>query len=256
MKSLDRVSIPVLLAVVLLPATAVSQDAATLARESYWWTLSPDITPAELKHALSPAEAQKRYAAAMEKGTMPALLPSELARVRYYVDGGLTPYLFRFSEAFDAFATNYTHVAGYPDRAHPALVGAGISEAGITAILAAARESAALQARLLPELQPAVHEFLALVREAEKAHPQEVEAALERKDVGVLSALLGRSRATLQPLFNAWERDPVEEVSLDTIEILRSTLSEHDWQGLRSYLLSNVAPLMAAVDRTQSPAGH
>ena len=233
--------------------------------DSYlWWTLSDEITPADLKAAWSDRELSlARYDEAVEARLEKPLDPESRERLNFYVSLTLTPELSPMWWAFDIFARDYLSRTGIPDHVLPAdLAGHGISPSGVETIMVAAHGCAADREVLMADLGPKQKDAQLLIRDRLKAEragtapPGEpiMEAVNERR-YDIVASVTGRSAEEIQELVDAladWEAP--RRLMAECLPALKLQLTDADWQLFQAYLREVIIrPIGGLADFEQRP---
>jgi len=165
------------------------------------------------------------------------------------VDGSLTPELIRMSEAYHSFSTLFDARPEWEGIVRESIPRYGVTQSGMDTILATVGPKNLELKRQVQE-KSRVRES---VEEAfDKAEAKMDRAALRnilrRKDLQALSLASGRSVHELHLLLDLWAQNPVEKVCLESLGLLRESLSEADWEAFRRYLLAEVATGVLVVE--------
>lgn len=215
---------------------------------AYWWTLSEDLSPQELYGALQSRERnQQRLREAIEEGRYEVIPESRIEDLALYIDGRETPELWPMWHIFSAFADRFSgYRPDYHETAQRELVERGMSEAGASQVVAAADRTWRRERELNLELHPLQQKFAReVLAPAEQALSRsQARKVIARKDFTRLSMVSGMDRASIADLHRAWRRDAAAEVGVDALERLRAVLEDSDWQVLRSFLRTEVAPVL------------
>ena len=238
----------------MLPVTVSAQWPAKYPPEStpYWWTLTPELKPQELRRILlDKKEHQRRYAKLADEGKVESVPADQLAALTYFVDGNFDPHLFRLSEAFDAFTEHLQHrPENWAKEARGRMsTSYAISGSAIETLFDAAQTKLEEEDSLVAATRDLQIEFVEILKQAKgKLDREDYRATLRAQNLKKLAHISGRPVKEVKKLAAAWERDVVEEVCLETLTTLKNTLSADDWSGFRSYLLHEIAPRMAIAD--------
>ena len=216
------------------------------ASSPYWWTLTPEIKPQELRRILLDRDRHKeRYLKAVELLEADPLSEEALTDLSYYVNGKLNPELVRFSYALEAFNIQYGKEDEEIWKKHDdaAMREHGISDSGRALIFSLTETSNREKVILMEELSVLSHQFVDILRQADAQTSKErLKVILKGKDLKELSRISGRPLKEVRELAEAWERDPAEEVYLKELETLKEELSVADWEGFRTFLYHELAP--------------
>lgn len=207
----------------------------------YWWTLTDEVSPLELRQALvNPSANRQRYLAAKEADGV-VVPPVELGRIDHFISGQMTPELFPMFDAYITLAFQ-TDRDEKPTRRLLSLYGFYTDDANL----------------VISSLVNFMHDRNEAVAEAAPRHQELMEIvsrsrvplkeAFLRGDVDRVAAATGTSRDRVAELFPAWNAAPAIETALDALSALRQQLSERDWENLRRLLLEEVAPRMSIMD--------
>lgn len=234
------------------PVCGQPMDLDTPASSPLWWTLSDEISPAELRTAFRTPEAHLgRYLAAVDAGVAQRLSKAQAGALKFYYNAELNPELTPMWLALAAFSTWHL-VSESDERAKKALTDFGFDPAPTAAIL----QVRTLQHERSQEIVQAVAaksiEFSAIQRQAIEARGGDrraYDAVVRAGRSGDIEVLLGstdRSREELRELWGAWKRSPVTETAGELLPELRSRLSPEDWERFRAFLLEAVVPRMSS----------
>jgi hypothetical protein len=220
-------------------------DLGKPAGSPYWWTLTPELRPDELKTAFSSPEASwLRYLEAAAEGFEPPLPEDRLERLVVYVHPATTPELLPMWFAYTVFVESYLSRDGDEETAK-ALSSYGISYYGVERIIVLSHKHAQEEQALTDQLRPDQIRFVELQRKAllrdEPGTQGRLRAALQKKDLPELSALTGESPQEAQRLLAAWSTNPAGETGPASLVGLRADLGSADWEAFRSYLLEKIA---------------
>lgn len=223
-----------------------------------WWTLTDELTPAELKRLHSDRSLSlERYDAAVEAGfqrPLPEQGPYRRECLLFYFNRELTPELEPMWQAFESFFLFYTpgeHAREENVQAAPRdLRRFGVSPSGVDTILNAAAATHAEFDSLMADFGPKMREMTILLREvyddprrAAAVPPEgEVYAAVQRKDYGTVASVLGRPEIEIRALVDSHaDWDVPYALIAGALPGLKEELTEGDWQGFRRYLLEVLA---------------
>jgi hypothetical protein len=219
-----------------------------------WWTLTDEVTPAELKQLHSDRSLSlERYDAAVEAG-LQRPLPERGAYGReclvFYFNRDLTPELQPMWQAFEwffAFHTPGEHALEENVQAAPRdLRRFGVSPSGVDAILNAASATQVEVESLMRDRGPKVQKMTILLRElyddplraaAILPEGQFYDAVLGR-DYGTVASVVGRPEGEIRALVDSHaDWDESYALIAEALPRIKAELTEGDWQGLRRYLL-------------------
>lgn len=241
----------------LAPGSSSGQplDLDTPASSPLWWTLSDEISPAELRSALrSPEAHRERYLAAVDAGIAQPLAEDQVQALSFYYNRRLTPELTPMWFAFDVFGTAHLQGRG-EEHVTGALAEFGFAPSAIATILELGRSQAERSQELSVALGKKSIQFVQIQRRAIEARGGDrrsyalVKRAAERGELGLLLGSTDVSLETLSELRAAWLRHPITEIAEDLLPELRSRLSAEDWEGFRRFLLEHVVPAMGSESR-------
>lgn len=223
-----------------------------------WWTLTDEVTPAELKRLHSDRSLSlERYDAAVEAGLerpVPEEGPYRRECLLFYFNRDLTPELEPMWQAFEwffALRTPGEHASEENVRAAPGdLRRFGVSPSGVDAILKTAAATQAEFDSLMADFGPKMREMTILLREvyddprrAAAVPPEgEVYDAVQRKDYQAVASALGRPEDEIRALVDSHaDWDVPYALIAEALPRLKEEVTEADWQGFRRYLLEVVA---------------
>jgi len=200
----------------------------------YWWTLSDDVTPAELRSKANAAHSRARELARS------AASPADREVAVPILDGSEDPDVFPMWYVFARHALHYG-----PERADAIkhdLVRAGISSSGTAVILQGLREWWSRKGALHQEVVPAqrrleeLRELTASTRGEEAA--QEV---WRRNDIQRLARLVDVDVHELHRLASHASRDVAAEAMLPVLRSIHEQITCKDWGLLRGFLRNDAA---------------
>lgn len=205
----------------------------------FWWTLTDEITPAQLKQRLEQRRVKEvsEYQAELKRVTGESSTEPDTT---WMLSGSEHPELFSLWKTFDSFA--FTHkLKGNEEPTLPKLVDFGISREAAEAIIAAAEERNASDLGVVAgKDQEQMHVLLERARE--QIGRQAVEEMRWKNDFARLSGLVGWSQEALRDLALRSRRNWRAEASIPVLVALRQEIGEEQWQLFRRFLLSEVAP--------------
>jgi len=223
-----------------------------------WWTLTDEVTPAELKRRFSDrSHSLERYDAAVAAGLEQAL-PEEGPRGRecleFYLNRELTPELEPMWLAFDTFFRFYApdeQAEGeHEQSAQRDLRRFGVSSSGVDTILRIAAATEAEFDSLMDDLGPKMREMTVLLGELYYEDPQraafapphrQVLEAVELRDYQTVASAVGRSVSEIRDLVDSHaDWDAPYALVAEALPRLKKELTDEDWQGFRRYLLETV----------------
>lgn len=209
----------------------------------YWWTLTDEVSPQELRVALTnPAAVRQRYLAAKEAEgvTVP---PVELTQIDYFITGRLTPELFPMFDAYITLAVQTYHEPG-EERTRELLALYAFSPASADKVISSLLNYMEKRDAAVAEVAPRHQELMEIVRRSRVP----LKEAFKRGDIDRVVAATGASRDRVAELFPLWNAAPSIETALDSLSSLRQELSEQEWENLRRLLLEEIAPYMSILD--------
>lgn len=234
-----------------VPAGAQPMDLDTPARSPLWWTLTDEISPAELRKEFRDPDAHlARYLEAVEAGVPTQPLNDEaLTYLSFYYNRSMTPELTPMWLAFDAFAGGHVELIG---EAHATdnLAAFGFGPTAIDTILLFGTRLTRETQEIVEEVGPRSVRFSEIQQRAIEARGGDRKAyasvtrATEAQELDLLLPHAGVPRDELADLRAAWRRHPVTETAEKLLPELRQQLTEEDWERFRRFLLEHVVPGM------------
>lgn len=222
----------------------------------YWWTLTSELTPQELRTLRQDRAAhQRRFMEdRLGRDDDPFLkrnaeeLRRAAAEVRVYVNGKMTPELFRLPEVFSVFFLKFE--GRFRERnevdVRDGLADLGLSASAIELIIDVSTKTVIKEEALIAETKDEQAEFAKILEQALlKVGRERYRKMLHDKDLASLADATGWSEFEVRKLNSVWLRDPTEEVSESTLVALKEALSPEDWRRFRSYLFTEIAPDMS-----------
>ncbi len=255
----------VLFAVIALasprPSSAQPMDLDTPVGSPLWWTLTDEITPAQLRSTFRDPQAQiDRYRAAMNAGVAAQNLTEEqLGYIRFYYNTRINPELTPMWLAFDSFANGHLDFQG-TGHATNALTEFGFGKTAINTILGFATRQTESARKIADEIRSKSKEFVEIQRRAikdlggDRPAIAAVEKAARGGSLEVLQSDTGKSQRELAELRAAWRRIPATEAAEALLPQLRQQLTEEDWQRFRRFLLKHVVANMGDQVMDTDPA--
>lgn len=219
-----------------------------------WWTLTDEFSPEELRRAHHDPEANlQRYLKDLEiRETRP--LPAHKAqRLIFHVNGGAEPELVPLWWAFGAMAT----VRTLRQQLSPEtlirsdgqlLADFGVSPEGVRQILEVADLHRDLLYEREVELEPLWEEFTKFRQRAVRSLGGDEEArervrdATYASDARFLAPLGKEDLPKTAELLEAMNADVLLEVAMRSLPELRQNLGDADWNGMRRFFLTYIAP--------------
>lgn len=231
-------------------AGAQPMDLDTPAVSPLWWTLTDEISPAELRAAFRDPEAHmRRYEEALEAGAIShPLTEEELSLLSFYYNRRTTPELTPLWLAFEEFSGGHLGLRGVR-HAERTLSVFGFSQTAIDTILLFAARQRTESLALVEEVGAKSMRFVEIQRRAIRARggDRRANAIVRRAAEQGVDLLLPHAevpRSELVELRAAWRRLPVSETAEKLLPGLRQQLEEADWQRFRILLLVHVLPGM------------
>lgn len=212
----------------------------------YWWTLTDELSPQELRDKLAKRHAAVRQEARAQledlKRAAGASSTEEQEVELWFLSGNEHAKLFPMWHAFDSFAVSMV-VHDEKDRQEAELREFGLSEF-------AARQVVDFAARANEEAEELHRQN---VREGQRLWKlkQEVRSRLPaeqvrqmkvNEDVDFLASAAGLPVEELRSLIRRVHRDPGATTAVSALVSLRAAIGEEQWQLFRRYLLEKVAP--------------
>jgi hypothetical protein len=244
------------LTALLLPAALKAQphEISTPVDSPLWWTLSDQVTPAELKASYSdPSLSLTRYNDAVAAGLATPLSREAEGCLEFYLNRQLTPELEPMWLAFRTFYTFHTpgeHARDEDVEATPAeLLEYGVSRAGVNVILGSAMATAADVDSVMVVLGPKQNEMSQLLLDA-YADPErsgslppqgQLYDAVLQRDYETVAVVVGQPVTEILDLVDShadWNA-PYALVA-EALPELQEDLTATDWQAFRQYLLGRI----------------
>lgn len=227
-----------------------------------WWTLTDQLTPAELKQQLTDPELiLERYGDAVAAGDEQPLPKTGVRESEegliYYVNRKRTPELEPMWAAFRSFGF-YVPEEGSKVQDPTARAGLralveeyGLSSTGLDTILDVYRSTETAVDELNARLAPARAEMNRLlddlysdpVRAASSPPRAKLYESVLQKDYQAVANVVGRTESDIQDAVDShadWN-DSYELVA-EALPELKQRLSANDWENFRRYLLEYVVP--------------
>jgi hypothetical protein len=244
----------VLLALLFLPLTTEAQwtPFPPPVDSPYWWTLTDDISPAELRQALQDRDANRqRFRRAMERSrgkNREMVTEQQVHEVSSYIDGDLYPELIPMYVAFDSYAGRFESGPDFREENVTLLTKHGMTATAITHLRRVVSDYSARRNALTSEIGPLGFELMEALRELPRSDRERIHRALFGGDLRALARLTGREVEWIATRHAAWRRDAVADTSIPVLRRLRADLSHDDWQAFRRFLLIEIASQMSGVD--------
>lgn len=226
------------------PATAQFAIEPPPASSSYWWTLSDEVSPEELRRQLQSRRlSRERLRADVDAGLHAPVGEDRLAELSVYVNGKTTPELIPMWDAFDRYSFHFYHDKDYGPHAIRELQEWGLSREGAELVTTVAQEHLEIEARVVEETRELELRFAyEVVKTArERIGEEAADRIVREKDFTWLGRLAGVNPDSVRTWHQAWLRDPMAEAGMVSIETLGERLSSSDWGALRRFLLREVA---------------
>lgn len=212
----------------------------------YWWTLTDEVTPAELqrriedRHLKLQLEAgEKLKRAANAQSTDKA--PKETA---WLVSGSETPELFPVWKVLEALGA-VINAYGEADRKEKELVEFGVHPSAAAEIVGVAAEAARKQIEVWLEKSKQQRRAIALLDEVERRHGRdERDRIFEQDDLEALARLTSTPLEDVKEMLRIGDGNSAAAATIPLMVSLRETIGEEQWQLLCRYLLTNQAPRM------------
>ena len=242
------------------PADAQPLDLDIPVESPMWWTLTDEISPAELRKEFRDPDAHlARYREAVEVGAPTQPLTDEaLTYLSFYYNRRVTPELTPMWLAFDAFAGGHLELIG-DAHATDHLTAFGFGPTAIDTILLFATRLTRETQEIVEEVGPRSIRFVEIQRRAIRTRggDRKAYAAVTRAaragDLDLLLPHAGVPRAELAELRAAWKRSPLTETAEKLLPELRQRLTEEDWERLRRFLLEHVVARMGNESKDFDP---
>lgn len=209
----------------------------------YWWTLTDEITPAELRGRLQRrvAAERQRLQAEIERRAAGAST-NEPLDLDWELRGRETPELFPVWNAFDTLARGHS-IRG--DNTLQELVDFGISPEAAHQIVLAAEERWAGN-NVMQQIADAQKQYRELrSRAEEKIGMEELVEMMRRNDFARFSELVGWSQGSLHDLVRLAHCNWWAAASVPVLVELREEIGQHQWDIFRRYLLERHASTTA-----------
>lgn len=210
----------------------------------YWWTLTDEVTPAELqrriqerllKLQLEAAEKLKRAANAQSTDERPT-------ETSWIVTGKETPELFPVWSVLEGMGAAM-NAYGEADRKEKELIDFGVHPSAAAEIVGVAAEAARKQTELWLEKSKQQRRLFALLDEVERTHGRaERDRIFKEDDLEKLATLTRTPLEDVKEMLRIGNRDSAAAATIPLMVSLRRTIDEEQWQLLRRFLLTNHAP--------------
>lgn len=212
----------------------------------YWWTLTDELSPQELREKLAERHAALRQEARAQlkdlKRATGASSTEEQEVQLWFLSGSEDAKLFPMWSAFEAFTSSMV-VHDEKDEREAKLKEFGLSAFAARQVVDFAAqaddESEALyrqngrEAQRLRKLKEDV---------ASRLPAEQVRQMKDNEDVDFLASAAGVPVEELRALVRRVHRDPFATTAVPALVSLRAAIDEEQWQLFRRYLLEEVAP--------------
>ena len=222
-------------------AAAQPLDLNTPADSPLWWTLSPDLSPKELRREYRGLGATlRRYQEAVAAGLEPPLSEEEAAHLAFYSNSRLNPELTAMWEALNLFEAR-VH-SNHNEVALKEFKESGISAEGQALILAAMDRMGTEIEAIGSTLGQKQVEFQLLMNEAEeKGYPAAaLDWAQENRDTDFLASVFSRPKGEVDDLLEAMHTSSSTLSVGPMLVELKGKLPPEDWELLRAHLLAMI----------------
>lgn len=208
-----------------------------------WWTLSPEITPAQLRdELLDPEKVQARYLQAVTRGLQPPVSEEKLQTLKYFDDGQLAPELIPAWVAYQAFALDLNLDLPDESETRAQLAPYALTGDSVGVILASTKSFWKHREQLIEEYAQQQQEFVKVLRLARhRMGDKAYAAATAREDVAALATTARRSPEEIRRLAAAWNRDLGRDATLPELVELSERLSPAEWQAFLDFLRKEIA---------------
>lgn len=210
----------------------------------YWWTLSDQVSPAELRRALQEPEAHReRFRNAVRAGKLPGAGEGRADWVRNYVESA---ELVPMWQAFSAYDTWFHRSIGYPEAPHD-LREYGLSEEGAERIVDEIDVHDRRLAAITAETQDQPRQFAEMLARAGIVNPDHL-GTLSPATRDLIVQATNVSPEQVEKLHSQWRRSPLGEAAVPSLVSLRADLTAADWSAFRTFLLKEVAPYLTGLE--------
>lgn len=212
----------------------------------YWWTLTEDLSPQELRQKLQERQSAVRQEARTELEKLKTAAGKSTTQPEevdlWFLRGDEHPELFPAWSAFYSFAAT---MMGFDEKDERE---AELKELGLSAF--AVRQIVDSAARVAEEAEEFHREGVSeaqglrklLDDVASRLPAERVRQMKAANDVDFLAAAAGVPVDEVRKLTLRIHRDPVARAAVPAIVSLRAAIGEEQWQLFRRYLLKEVAP--------------
>lgn len=231
-------------------AAAQLQNTDTPASSPAWWTLSDRVTPTELRMAhRDPGINLARYRDAVAARTVSPIEKGREHRLRFFLDGSLTPELVPLWLAFEILAERLDGPPESQARAVALLEESEISPSGVQTIIARAAITLQEQENLIEAIREPQLELVRRIDERLGETDMETfKTMVATRDVAALAEALDIEPDHVVTLLDARTADPLSTSHANNLPYLRAELSADDWRAFRNLLLTAIAPSVKAKD--------
>jgi hypothetical protein len=212
----------------------------------YWWTLTDELSPQELKerlaerHAAIRREAQSRL---QDLKRVAGESSTEEQEVQlWFLSGSEDAKLFPMWSAFEAFTSSMV-VHDEKDEREVKLKEFGLSAFAARQVVDFAAQADAESEELYRQAGREAQRLRKLKQEVASRLPAEqVRQMKVNEDVDFLASAAGVPVEELRTLVRRVHRDPFATTAVPALVALRAAIGEEQWQLFRRYLLEEVAP--------------
>ena len=205
----------------------------------YWWTLTNDVRPEQLKEEL------EKHTEALQSEPEPERRGATVqtdrgSRVVRIVDGQQNPQLFPVWSIFFSFANG--KAKDDPEETLRDLRAHGIEASAAESILRSARETLESADEVGRQAGAAALQLRSLLLQTTEKLGSEKVAELRRSgNFALLGEQVGWSESSLHDLARSAYRNWEAAAAVPSIVSLRRTIGERQWDLFRGYLLAEVA---------------
>ena len=210
----------------------------------YWWTLTDEVTPAELQRRIRDRllELQLEAAEKLKRAAKAQSTDEPLRETEWIVTGSETPELFPVWSVLHSFGSGVTSDARAEER-EKALIEFGVHPSAAAEIVGIAAEAARKQEEMWSENWKQTRRLLALLDEVEQTHGREErDRIFKEDDLDSLSTLTRTPLEQVEEMLRIGNRNTEAAATIPLMVSLRRTIGEEQWQLLRRYLLLHQAP--------------
>lgn len=211
----------------------------------YWWTLTDELSPQELRQKLEERQAEIRREARAELEKLRSAGDSDGKDAEitlWFISGDVNPELLPAWSAFFAFSAS---MVGHDEKDERE---AELKDFGISAF--AARQIVDSAAQVDEDAREVFGEGFERAKRlrkllddvAARLPKEQVREMRSSNDVDFLAAATGVPVKEVHDLTLRIHRDPAATASVPALVSLRATIGEEQWQLFRRYMLQEVAP--------------